>query len=65
MGWINVHWSVPQVPNASTSFTHEVVFAMDKVVEQRCVSLFPTQLTIEGVPTMLCLKALSDFMTTS
>jgi len=44
MGWINVHWGVPQVLNASTSLFHEA--NLDKVVEQICVSLFPTQFTI-------------------
>ncbi len=52
---------MPQVPNASTSLPHEDVFALDKVVKQICVSLFTTQPTIEGVPMMLCLEALSNF----
>jgi hypothetical protein len=65
MGWINVHWGVPQIPNASTSLPHEIVFTLNKVVEQIHVSLFPTQLTIEGVPRMLCLEALSNFTTIS
>jgi hypothetical protein len=52
MGWINLHWGVPQVPNASTSLPHEVMLALDKVVEQKHVSLFPIQLTIEGAPTI-------------
>jgi hypothetical protein len=42
MGWINVHWGVPQVPNGSTNLPHEVTFAVDKVVKQKRVSLFPT-----------------------
>jgi hypothetical protein len=62
MGWINVHWGVSQVPNASTSLPHKVVLALAKVVEQKHVSLFPAQLVIECVPTMSCLETLSDFM---
>jgi hypothetical protein len=31
MGWIKVHWGVPHVRNASTSFLHEA--NLDKVVE--------------------------------
>jgi hypothetical protein len=65
MGWINMCWGVPQVPNASTSFPHEVVLTLDKVVEQIHVFLFPTYLTIEGVPTMLCLEAPSNFVAIS
>ncbi len=64
MGWINVRWGVPQIPNASTNLPHEAVLAMDKVVEQLCVSLFLVQLTIKGSPTMLSLEAPSDFITT-
>ncbi len=33
MGWINVNWGVPQVPNVSTSLPHKVSFALDEVVE--------------------------------
>ncbi len=40
MGWINVCWGVPQVPVASTSLPHKVVFTLDKVVKQIHVSLF-------------------------
>ncbi len=32
MGWINVHWGVPQVLNASISLPHEVLLASNKVV---------------------------------
>jgi hypothetical protein len=32
MGLINMHWSVPQVLDASTSLPHEVSLASDKVV---------------------------------
>jgi hypothetical protein len=39
MGWINMHWGLPQVPNASTSLPHEIAFALDKVVEQKHASL--------------------------
>jgi hypothetical protein len=38
------------------------MIALDKVVEQRCISLFPIQLTIEVVATMLTLEAPLDFM---
>jgi hypothetical protein len=31
MGWINVHWGVPQVPNASTNLPHKALFALDKM----------------------------------
>ncbi len=55
---------VLQVLNASTNLPHEVALALDKVVEQRCVSLFLVQFTIEGAPTMLSLEASSDFVTT-
>jgi hypothetical protein len=65
MGWINVRWGVPQVPDVSTSLPHETTLALDQVVEQKCVSLFPTQLTIKGAPTMLSLEASFDFMATS
>jgi hypothetical protein len=65
MGWINMHWSVPQVLDVSINLPHEAMFALDKVVEQIRVYLFPTQLTIERVPTMLCLEAPFDFATTS
>jgi hypothetical protein len=58
-------WGVPQVLDVSTSLPHEATLALDKVVEQKCVSLFPTQLTIESVPTILSLEAPSDFVTTS
>ncbi len=61
MGWINMHWGVPQVPNVSTRLPHEVTLALDKVVEQKCVSLFLIQLTIKGAPTLLSLEASSDF----
>jgi hypothetical protein len=47
---------MPQVPNASTSLPHEVMLALDKVIKQRCASLFLAQLTIEGAPTILHLK---------
>jgi hypothetical protein len=39
------------------------MIALDKVAEQRHISLVPTQLTIENAPTMLSLEAPSDFMT--
>jgi hypothetical protein len=39
------------------------MLALDKVVEQRHASLFPTQLSIEGAPTMLSLQAPLDFTT--
>jgi hypothetical protein len=64
MGWINVCWGVPQVPNVSTSFPHETTFALNKVVKQRLVSLFRVQLTIEGAPIILPLETSSDFTTT-
>jgi hypothetical protein len=32
MGCINVHWGVPQVPNASTSLPHGISLALYKVV---------------------------------
>jgi hypothetical protein len=54
---------VLQVRGASTNLPHEVALALDKVVEQRCASLFLVQFTIEGVPTMLSLEASSDFVT--
>jgi hypothetical protein len=65
MGWINMHWGVLQVPDASTSLAHEAALLLDKVVEQRRASLFLTQFTIESVPTELSLEASFDFMTTS
>jgi hypothetical protein len=40
MGWINVCWGVPQVLDVSTSFPHKVTLALNKVVDQRRVSLF-------------------------
>jgi hypothetical protein len=40
------------------------MFVLNMVVEQRHVSLFPAQFTIEGVPTMLSLEASFIFMTT-
>jgi hypothetical protein len=61
MGWINMQWGVPQVLDASTSLPHETMFALNKVVEQRRASLFPTRLTIEGAPTMLSLETSFDF----
>ncbi len=64
MGWINMHWGVPQVLDASISLPHESSLALNKVVEQRHVSLFLVQLTIEGVPTMLSLEKPSNFTTT-
>jgi hypothetical protein len=39
------------------------VIAFDKVVKQRRISLFPTQITIEGAPMMLSLEAPLDFTT--
>jgi len=65
MGWINVHWGVPQAPYVSTSLPHQGAFTLDKVLEQKRVSLFPTQLTIKGAPTMLSLEASSNFVATS
>jgi hypothetical protein len=56
MGWINMCWGVPQVLDVSTSLPHEATVALDKVVEQKCVSLFPIQLTIESAPTILSLE---------
>jgi hypothetical protein len=64
MAWINMHWGLPQVPNASTILPHKIAFALDKVVKQICVSLFLVQLTIEGAPTMLSLEKSSNFTTT-
>jgi len=60
-----VCWGVPQVPDASINLPHKVVFALDKVVEQRLASLFLIQFTIKGVPTMLHLEAPFDFKTTN
>jgi hypothetical protein len=51
-----------QVPDAPISLPHETAFALDKVVKQKHVSLFPSQLIIEGVPTMLSLEAPSNFL---
>jgi hypothetical protein len=65
MAWINMHWGVFQVPDASTSLAHEAALAFDKVVEQKHVSLFLTQFTNEGTLTMLSLEASFDLMTTS
>jgi hypothetical protein len=39
--------------------------ALDKVVEQRHATLFPTQFTSEGAPTMLSLEAPFDFTATN
>jgi hypothetical protein len=39
--------------------------AQDKVVEQRHVSLFLVQLTIEGAPTTLSLETPYNFMATN
>jgi hypothetical protein len=61
MGWINMQWGVPQILDASINFPHETMFTLNKVVEQRRASLFPTRLTIEGAPTMLSLETLFDF----
>jgi hypothetical protein len=63
MGWINMRWGVLQVPNASTSLPYEVALALDKVVEQRRVSLFLIQFPIKGAPTMLSLKTSPNFVT--
>jgi len=65
MGWINMHWGVPQVLDASTSLPHESSLSLNKVVEQTCVSLFLVQLTIEGALRMLCLEASFNFTATS
>jgi hypothetical protein len=65
MKWIYMRWDVLQIPDASVSFPIKFVFALDNVVEQRCVFLFQTQFTIEYVPTMLSLETLSDFATIS
>jgi hypothetical protein len=40
MGWINMHWGVPQVLDGLISLPHIATHALDKVVEQICVSLF-------------------------
>ncbi len=64
MRWINMHWGLPQVPNASTSLPHEIALTLDKVVEQIRISLFLAQLTIEGAPTMLSLEKPSNFTAT-
>jgi len=61
MGWLNIHSSLPQHPDVN--LPHEVVITLNKVVEQRHISLFATQITIEGAPTMLSLEASLDFMT--
>jgi len=53
---------VPQVLDVLTSLRHIVTLVLDKVVEQKHVSLFLTQLTIKGVLTLLHLEALFDFM---
>jgi hypothetical protein len=46
--------------------SHETVLAFfDKVVKQRRVSLFSTQLSIEGALTMLCLETPFNFKTNS
>jgi hypothetical protein len=50
--------------SASTGLPQKVMFALAKVVEQRHASLFPTQLIIEGVLTMLCLETPSDLVAT-
>jgi hypothetical protein len=50
-------------PHPNVNLPHEVMIALDKVVEQRCISLFLIQLTIEVVATMLTLEAPLDFMT--
>jgi hypothetical protein len=65
MGRVNVQWGLPQILDASISLPHEATLALDKVVEQRCASLFLVQLTIKSVPTMLSLEASFDFATTS
>jgi len=52
---------LPQYPDVN--LPHEAMIALDKVVEQKCTSLFPTQLTIEGAAMMLSLEAPSNFMT--
>jgi hypothetical protein len=65
MGWINMHWGVLQVPDASTSLAHEATPALDKVVEQRRASLFLIQFTIEGAPKIISLEASFNFVTTS
>ncbi len=61
MGRINMQWCVPQVPNALTNLPHEIMFALDKVVEQKHDSLFPVRLVIEGAPTMLSLETSYHF----
>jgi hypothetical protein len=65
MGWINMGWGLFQIPDAPTSLPHKAAFALNKVVKQKCASLFPSQLTIGGVPTMLSLEAPFDFMATN
>jgi hypothetical protein len=41
MGWINVHWGVSQVLDASTSFPHEVVFCTRQGVRTNMCFLVP------------------------
>jgi DNA-binding MltR family transcriptional regulator len=64
MGWINMHWGLPQVPNVLISLPHKIAFALDKVVEQKNVSLLLAQLIIASAPTMLSLETPSNFMAT-
>jgi hypothetical protein len=64
MGWINMCWGVPLVLDVSIGLPHEATLALDKVVEQKCVSLFLTQLTIESARIILSLEAPFDFVTT-
>jgi hypothetical protein len=57
-----MRWCLPQILDASTNIPHEAAFALDKVVKQIRAYLFPSQLTIEGFPTMLSLEAPFDFV---
>jgi hypothetical protein len=65
MGWINMEWGVPQVLDASNSLLCEIMFVLDKVVEQIHVLKFPAWHKIESDPTMLSLETMFDFVAIS
>lgn len=56
MGWVNVRWGIPPNIGPRQSLSLEAIDALDCVVECRWITLFPTQLALEGPSKMLALE---------
>jgi hypothetical protein len=56
MGWVNVRLGIPRNIGPRQSFPLKAIYVLNCVVECKQITLFPTQLALEGALKMLALE---------